>query len=514
MNQRILILGTMTAAFAAMSTTAWGDPPAQPKSTAAPKMNPANEQLEVFEEPAAPEKPIQEKRPEKFDPETSAGKETKFTLTPYGLGQAQVTHDSTQSFQHGQGNNAIARSGAPTVSQSGQAYAGQHGRLSMTARNTILGFRVKAPTFHSITASARFEGDFEGAPPANPPNSNESGFLSGGPFRMRQAYILLESPVIDVLFGQTQQLFGWGPVFYPNSVNNLGIPGMAFGREAQVRLSHAFRTSAVTLEFAGGAFRPPQRDSEVPDLQAGLRLAVKGWKGIQNGNRVVPMQIAAVGTRRWFRVQGLNSVTTTALEPREDHLFTANGAGFSIDALVPIIPGNDPDNPGNTLTLVAEFTKGYGISDLYQSLNFGLLPQPIGSAVTANSTDVDPGIVVFDQPVDSTGALQVGHLRPVNVQSFIINLQYTLPGLDMVSLSAIYSYLSSDNIDKLANPFEVMAGSFSKTYLKQQYMEASLHVFVTPATRLSFGYGTTLQTFLDGGQETNQRFILKANYAF
>src|SRR5438445_3871818 len=105
-NQRILILGTMTVAFAAMSTTAWGDQAPQPKSTAAPKINPANEQLEVPEEPAAPEKPTQEKRPEKFDPETSAGKETKFTLTPYGLGQAQVTHDSTQSFQHGQGNNA------------------------------------------------------------------------------------------------------------------------------------------------------------------------------------------------------------------------------------------------------------------------------------------------------------------------------------------------------------------------------------------------------------------------
>jgi hypothetical protein len=523
-NHRSLILGAVTVALAAMSTTAWGqrkpstpdksegtatEDQAPPKSTAAPKINPANEELEVPEEAAAPQKP-----PDKYDAETGGGAATKFVFTPYGLLQGQVTHDSTQSFQHGQGNNPIARSGAPTVSQSGLAYAGQHGRLTMTARNTILGFRVKAPTWHSIVASARVEGDFEGPPPSNPPNSSESGYLTGGPFRMRQAYVLLETPVIDVLVGQTQQLFGWGPNFYPNTVNNLGIPGMAFGREAQVKLSHVFRTSAINVEVAAGAFRPAQRDSEVPDVQAGIRFAVKGWKGIQNGNKLVPMQIAVAGTRRWFRVQGLNSVTTTALEPTEDRAYTATGAGISIDALIPIIPSNDAEHPGNALTLVGEFTKGYGISDLYQSLSFGLPPQPVGSAVTSNSTDVDPGIIVFDQPVNAQGNLLTGQLHPVHMQSFLINLQYTLPGLDMVGLSGIYSYLSSDNVDQLANPLDVMVGSWSKSFLKQRYVEGALHVFVTPVARFSFGYGNTVQTFLDGGQETNHRFIFKANYAF
>src|SRR5437660_12580488 len=100
------------------------------------------------------------------------------------------------------------------------------------------------------------------------------------------------------------------------------------------------------------------------------------------------------------------------------------------------------------------------------------------------------------------------------MQSFIVNLHYTLPCLDMVSLSGIYSYLSSDNVDKVANPLEVMVGSFSKSFLRQQYVEGSLHVFVTPVARFSFGYGNTLQTFVDGGHETNHRFVLKANYAF
>jgi hypothetical protein len=74
--------------------------------------------------------------------------------------------------------------------------------------------------------------------------------------------------------------------------------------------------------------------------------------------------------------------------------------------------------------------------------------------------------------------------------------------------------LSSDNVDQLANPLDVMVGSWSRSFLKQRYVEGALHVFVTPVTRFSFGYGNTVQTFLDGGQETNHRFIFKANYAF
>jgi hypothetical protein len=446
----------------------------------------------------------------KAEPESPAPKveptpaaPTKFELTPYGLLQAQTTSDSTQSFQHGQGNSAIVRS---------NSYTGQHGRLTMTPRNTIIGVRVKTPEWHSMVASARIEGDFEGAPPSNPPASSESGYITGGPFRMRQAYALLESPYIDFLAGQTQQLFGWGPIFYVNSTNNLGIPGHAFGREFQLKLSHTFKTSAVDLEIAAGAFRPPQRDSQIPDGQAGLRLAVNPWKGIQNGNKLTPMQLAVSGTARTFRVQGTNIATTTALAPRQDQSYTESGAGFAVDAFIPVIPANDATKPGNTLSLVGEFAMGYGISDLYQTLNFGLptqalaLPLNAASYTAPTNVNIDNGIVVFDPQ---------GFLHAVDVQSYIVNVQYVLPGpLDMIGLSGIYSYLHSDNVDQLVAAKEKMAGSFSKIFVKMQYLEGSLHIFVTPPLRLSFAYCNTLQTFLDGGQETNHRFIFKVNYAF
>jgi hypothetical protein len=503
-NPRSPIFGAVTLALALVSTTAWGQK--KPDDASAPD---ESESAATDDQRApAPE------NPETDDPEAGGGASTKFEFIPYGLGQGQVTYDSTQSFQHGQGNNSIRRSGAPTLSQAAQGYAGQHGRLTMTARNTILGFRVKTPTWHSLTTSARFEGDFEGAPASTPPDGSESGFLTGGPFRMRQAYVLLETPVVDLLVGQTQQLFGWGPLFYPHTVNNLGIPGMAFGREFQIKLSHVFGSSAFDFEVAAGAFRPAQRDSERPDVQGGIRLAIKGWQGIQNGKRLVPMQIAAVGTYRWFKVQGLNPVTTNAIEPRADRAYTTTGAGFSIDAIIPIIPASSADDPGNSLTLVGEFTRGSAISDLYQSLSFGLPQQPVSNAVATSSTNVDPGIVVFDQPLDAVGNLLNGTLRPVNVQSFLLNLQYTLPGADMVSISGIYSFLSSDNVDKVANPLEVQPGTFSRIFLKQQYIEGALHIYVTPPLRFSFGYANTLQTFVDGAQETNHRGVFKSSYAF
>jgi hypothetical protein len=404
------------------------------------------------------------------------------------------------------------RSGAPP----GQPppYSGLHGRLTMTARPTILGFRVAAPKWHELTTSGRVEFDFESAAAANPPGvaigsgtltSSESTFLTGAAFRMRQCYAKLESPVADLLVGQTQQLFGWGPIFYPNAANNLGVAGHLFGREFQIKLSHVFATQAVNVELAGGAFRPPQRDSEIPDGQAGLRIAINPWKGVVNGDKVLPAQIAVSGTYRTFRVQGY-ILPASNTPPSQDQAYTANGAGGAVDVLLPIIPGDDPERPGNTLTVIGEAVTGYGISDQYQNLNFGLPSFALqGSNQTGAPIDVDPGIVHFDPN---------GVLRPVTVRSFMVNVQYVLPGLDNWGLSGIYSYLESTNVDQLATATNAMPGSFSKIFIKQRYLEADLHIFVTPAFRASFGYTNVLQTFLDGGQETNHRVLFKVDYGF
>jgi hypothetical protein len=192
--------------------------------------------------------------------------------------------------------------------------------------------------------------------------------------------------------------------------------------------------------------------------------------------------------------------------PSQDHSYSENGAGVALDALLPIIPADDPENPGNALTVLGEYVQGYGISDQYLNLNFGLPSFTIQqSNGVGTPVDVDTGIVHFDPS---------GVLRAVHVRSFMVNAQYVLPGLDSVNISGIYSYLDSDNVDRLATVSQSQTGSYSKIFIKQRYYEGALHWFATPAWRFSFAYANTLQTFLDGNQETNHRFVFKVDYGF
>src|SRR5262244_1831494 len=79
--------------------------------------------------------------------------QTKWTTTFYGFIEAQFISDSTESFNETAGNTAIMRPGT---------YAGTHQRLTISVRNSRLGFRINAPDFHRIRSSALVEVDFLG----------------------------------------------------------------------------------------------------------------------------------------------------------------------------------------------------------------------------------------------------------------------------------------------------------------------------------------------------------------
>jgi hypothetical protein len=79
-----------------------------------------------------------------------------------------------------------------------------------------------------------------------------------------------------------------------------------FSRAPQFRLSHMFKTDAVNMEIAVAAVRPPQRDSGLPDGQAGLRLILNDWKGMRTaggtGTSVDPLSVGVSGVARRFRL--------------------------------------------------------------------------------------------------------------------------------------------------------------------------------------------------------------------
>ena len=76
-----------------------------------------------------------------------------------------------------------------------------------------------------------------------PPNATQDQNFAAGVLRMREFYAKLDTPVIDVLAGQTQDLFGWqGSGFYPATPARLGILGEVFHRNPQLRLSKRFES--------------------------------------------------------------------------------------------------------------------------------------------------------------------------------------------------------------------------------------------------------------------------------
>jgi len=229
---------------------------------------------------------------------------------------------------------------------------------------------------------------------------------------------------------------------------------MAFGREMQVKLSHAFRSSAFSLEAGCGCLFDHRSGTAKSPIYSRHSLRRQAMEGNPERNRLVPMQIAAAGTRPLVPRAGINPVTTNALEPREDRAYTANGAGLSIDAFIPIIPGTDPENPGNTLTLVGEFHEGLrNQATLPEPELRAADPKPSATAVNYNSTDVDPGIVVFDQPVDAYGQPSGRASSPRSGAVVHRQPAVTLfPTPDCVSLSGIYSYLTSDKSTSSPSP--------------------------------------------------------------
>jgi hypothetical protein len=92
-------------------------------------------------------------------------------------------------------------------------------------------------------------------------------FFTKAALRLRHAYGKIETDVIDVLFGQYYNLFGWQPNFFPATLSFLGTPNMIFGRTPQIRLSKTIKTDPINVEIAGAATRPPQRDASFPGLE-------------------------------------------------------------------------------------------------------------------------------------------------------------------------------------------------------------------------------------------------------
>ena len=430
------------AAPAPAAEPAPAPPPAPPATepTVAPAPAPAAAQ------PAAPAPPAEST---KAGAAPSPGVvSSKWSMTIYGFAEFDLMHDTTQSFSDSPGNGLIVR---PDANRLGY----NNGRTQTTARNSRLGVRMAAPETHGMKSTGLIEMDFMGNQPAG---ISEGSFVNNGTFRVRAAYAKVESDYVDMLAGQYYFLFGEQPFFFPMSIWYFGLPNQVFGRTQQFRLSHLFKTPAVNVDVAASAQRPPQRDSEIPDFQGGLKLSLNSWTGphtVGSGYAAVdPLTISVSGTVRHLRV------VEFAAAPTRTH--AANGAGISVDAMIPVIPAKSTKDKANAVTVTGSFVTGQGIGDLIGGLSggasFPALPTPAGATTAPTFTPgIDGGIVQYDAD---------GKLRTLDWRTFMAGIQYYLPPNGEVTIGANYTQGDSDNITQ-----GLTGSALTKVMKRSQYFE-------------------------------------------
>jgi hypothetical protein len=446
----------------------------------------------------------------------------KWSTTFYGFVEADSIVDSTQSFTDIAGNNQVQRPSPwaqpPPAIQ--DTYAGDHPRTQFGIRNSRFGFRLRAPETHDIRTSALIEIDFMGS--ENPiaytsdtaSRSSENSYFTNPALRARHAYLKVETPVVDFLFGQTWALFGWQPVFQPNTVEIQGVPGEIYARTPQIRISKTIKSKAASIDFAVALNRPPERDSALPALQGGVHLAIEGWRGMKTNGATatqnMPASIAVTGDARQY--------TIPEFQPLPVANVSRTSSAIAVDGFFPVIPTKDTKR-GNALSLTGEVSTGYGFADMFTALTGGINMPHIPNTTGLNPAptypqNIDDGLVVYDLN---------GQLHPIQWTSVIVGAEYYLPGLKgRAWLSANYSHMQSANnhfyarpdSNTLPNPQEAYFVPAAQVRSSEDWFDVNIFADVAEPVRLGFEYANFQDHYVDGITAINHRFQFSAFFLF
>ncbi len=414
-------------------------------------------------------------------------------LSLYGFAELDGMVDSTRSFTEGAVNNTLARP---------DTYAGDNPRVQGTVRNSRLGFDLRAPDFGDLKMGANVEMDFFGSQAS----ASEGDLYTNAVLRVRHFFLKVSTPVVDVLAGQYHDLYGWGGAgFYPNTIAFLPLLGEIYHRNPQLRLSKVIGGSGATLELAVAAVRPAQRDSALPDGEAGILFQLHDFRGASAPGASRPQSapfgvgISAIGRRL--------SVTDFSANPGNEHV--AYGGGVAGNLFLPIIPahGADKEDLSNAISLTLEGSIESGAADLYPGLTgavlFPSLPNPQSTIpVPVYSANVDPGLATYDT---------YGGLRTINWSSALANIQYHLPfgSGKRVWVSATGSLIRSTN----AVDVTPLAGR-PQVWKMGNYVDATLWLSPAPPLLVGLGFQTEAQTFGDSVVARNYRGEVSCYFFF
>jgi hypothetical protein len=418
----------------------------------------------------------------------------RFFTTLYGFLQMDFIHDTQRYAADSAGNSNLNLTGTR---------AADLGRSVMTPRGTRLGLRFGAPDFHGVRMSGNFEMDFLGNEPGAPPRSSpapslaESAFFTQPVPRIRHALLKADTDYVTLWIGQTWNLMAFQGAFIPTSVQFPGLPGALFGRTPQIRLSHIFDAKAVSVEVAAAALRPPQFDSEIPDLQGGIKFNVNGWTGVQTigatGTTISPASIAVTGATRTFKL----ATSTTG-----DATASVTGNALAINAMIPLIPAKE--RGALSFIVLGGFTTGSGYGDLFTNLNGGIvnIGRPSGIAPIPPS-GIDPYAALQDVDLGMVGFDNTGTLRTIDWQSLTLTGEIHFgPAI----LAGTFSNLVSGNIDQFQNN--------QNAWYHEWFWDANLIADLTPSFRMGAEFARTFQRRLSGTAGNNSRLIVTGWFLF
>jgi hypothetical protein len=449
----------------------------------------------------------------------------KWATTLYGFIEGDTIYDTTQSFADAAGNNQVLRpngqtaqpitfSGSPQPLQATQGYLGGHGQLQFSVRNSRLGLRLRAPGTETVHTSAMLEMDFLGNQPSG---VSQASFFTSPTMRVRHAMFRVETPVVDVMVGQYWHLFGWQEGYLPNTTEIQGVPGELYARAPQIRISKTMKTEAVTVEVAIAAVRPPSL-SEVPEGEGGIRLALNKLTGMHTagatGTSLMPASIAVTGDVRYFEVPEASSLLPTSM-------VNTTATSIAADLFLPILPARE-DKRDNALSVMGQVVYGKGISDLYAAMNSGVYFPFVENTTGLQQqiswpTNIDQGLVTYDI---TPGGFA---LHPVQWTSFLVGLEYYLPGLGgKVWVSGNYSHMQSDNTSQFAralsdtpNPMEYFfLGSTQQVRKGEDWWDANLFFDPVNAVRVGLEFASFQDHYVDGFTATNYRAQASGFFVF
>lgn len=406
-----------------------------------------------------------------------------------GFVETDLTHDTTRSFREIAGNAPVARPGT---------FEGDNGRMQMSQRNTRLVLSITPPEEDDLKQNILLASDFLGYNPNPSAGVNtEAAFYTNPTPRLLLAFYTIEKNNWKILAGLGGSLFGWAPNYFLTTVSVSPVSGSVYFRNPQLTAIKTISFEGSNILQAGFSLaRPAQRDSEMPNIDAGMRFAFGDRKaGFSTATGDAKIEVANVALSATYRQFVVPSTSTTATKDNA----RKNGGAIAFDMMIPLIASED-QTVGNTLILTAEYSRGSGYSESFIGFSGNISQLPSGTAGSLSSvTSLDPGQGGFNSNGDFT---------LTSLQSWNTQLQYHLPSEYRSFVTLGYGQLFVVNSDRFTALGSAVIYDKSETYFINFFHD------VTKRVRIAVEYDMFSTHYVDDVTSTSNRFQFSTWFRF